>query len=77
MINENYLATVVTTRDSGKEKSSLGQNKQIIRITLDYLADQPIIDVIDMLKHHGMKFNGKIIYKTNFWNRLKFLFNRL
>lgn len=38
-INENWLAEEITSREEGVEEVNIGQTKEILKVTLDILAE--------------------------------------
>ncbi len=60
-INLNDMAKVIALDEGGKESVSIAQVKEIIKLTLEYLADEWDDDneseVINIIKRHSEKYN--------------------
>jgi len=60
-INLNSMAKVITLNEGGKENVSIAQVKEIIKLTLEYLADEWDDDneneVINVIKKYSEKYN--------------------
>lgn len=54
-INENKLADAVCMAEGGKESLSVAQVKEVIRLTLDELAQARPSEVLALLEKHAPK----------------------
>jgi len=50
MINLNKLAIEITKKEGGKTNLSIGQVKEVLKITLDLLSEEAPSDVLDILE---------------------------
>lgn len=51
-INQNHMAIAIARREAGKTQVSIGQIKEVLKITLHMLANENIYDVLDLLRKH-------------------------
>jgi hypothetical protein len=51
-INQNKLAREVSLMEEGKKEVSIAQIKEIIKCTLQCLAEEDIVDVIKLVRKH-------------------------
>lgn len=49
-INQNHLARSVAAAEGGKQSLSVAQIKEVLRLTLDYLADSKPSEVLALLE---------------------------
>lgn len=52
MINLNDLAVTITKKEGGAMSLSIGQVKEVMRLTLEELASRDIDDVILLMKRY-------------------------
>lgn len=52
MINQNEMAIWIAAEESGKKEISIGQIKEVMKLTLDYLAEEEVIAVLQLLEKH-------------------------
>lgn len=53
MINENNLATAISIYEAGAVNLTIAQIKEVLRITLDLLAEQLPSDVLRLVEKHA------------------------
>lgn len=46
------MAIAIARREAGKTQVSIGQIKEVLKITLHMLANENIYDVLDLLRKH-------------------------
>jgi len=51
-INENVLARNITKREGGALSLSIGQVKEVLRLTLEELATYPASSVMELVERH-------------------------
>lgn len=57
MPNLNDLATTITKAEGGKQNLSIGQVKEVLKITLTLLAEMPVGDLADILRKYAKTNN--------------------